>query len=452
MPKRICVIDLPGLDRLLLDSIPTNSSLGKWLVGKQICGLTPSFPAVTCSVQATLTTGQPPARHGIVANGIATYRSPADQALVDASSFADYRRNVSFWEQSNQFLDCPRFWQDSTGKSRWKTAILFMQNSMPGFAGDLRPAADIVLTPKPEHGPDGKITSLCWSQPADLVKRLFSQLGPFPLMNYWGPMAGLPSSQWIASAAASVWREYQPQLQWVYVPHLDYDFQRFGPESAQARKAVADVSGALDKLIDSVLNDNGQIVLLSEYAMRPVSSSVAPNQLFAQHGLLTTRESADGAILDYEKSSAFAMVDHQVAHVYARDAATAKSARKVLEDAGAGSILSPIPHALRHRRAGDFVIVANPDSWFDYRWWTDPGKAPKFAGMVDIHRKPGYDPLELFWDRATNAISQNSSLIHGSHGMATPGQAVFVHDGIAGSLSDIIAATEVAGILGTMLG
>jgi hypothetical protein len=154
MSNRVCVIDLPGLSRKLLGAIPPSSALGKWLAIHPGVGLTPSFPAVTCSVQATLTTGVPPAKHGIVANGVATYRSGEDAGLVDASNFASYRREVSFWEQSNQFLQAPRFWQDDSGKSNWKTALLFFQNSMPGFGGELRPAADIVLTPKPDHGPD----------------------------------------------------------------------------------------------------------------------------------------------------------------------------------------------------------------------------------------------------------------------------------------------------------
>src|SRR5213078_4308341 len=141
---------------------------------------------------------------------------------------------------------------------------------MPGFAGMPKPAADIVLTPKPEHGPDGKLTSLLWSEPRELVGELFAQLGPFPLMNYWGPMASLPSSQWIINAAGYVWSKLRPQLQWTYVPHLDYDLQRFGPTSPQAQKAIADVSTALDDLITTIQADGGKLVVLSEYAMQDV--------------------------------------------------------------------------------------------------------------------------------------------------------------------------------------
>jgi predicted AlkP superfamily pyrophosphatase or phosphodiesterase len=237
---RVCVIDIPGLSQKLLNAVPANSSLGKWIGTQRVAGLTPSWPAVTCSVQATLTTGVPPERHGIIANGIATFRSEAEQRLVDPSNFLDYRRDVSFWEQSNQFVEAPRFWQDASGKSKWKTAMLFWQNCMPGFVEPLKPAADIVLTPKPEHGTDGKITSLLWANPRELVRDLFAQFGPFPLMNYWGPLAKIDSSRWIARAAAHVWATHAPQLQLVYVPHLDYDLQRFGPDSPQAILALAD--------------------------------------------------------------------------------------------------------------------------------------------------------------------------------------------------------------------
>ena len=154
-----------------------------------------------------------------------------------------------------------------------------------------RPAADIVLTPKPDHGPDGKLVNLCWSQPAELVPRLFKELGPFPLMNYWGPMAGIASSQWIAQAAAIVWREHNPQLQWVYIPHLDYDMQRFGPNSPQAKAAVRDAAAAIEPLVVEVMASGGRkIVLLSEYAMREVNSFLQPNLILQQEGLLTTRQ------------------------------------------------------------------------------------------------------------------------------------------------------------------
>ncbi len=427
MPNRLCVIDVPGLSRELLPEIPADSTLGKWIATQRVVGLTPSFPAVTCSVQATLTTGKNPSEHGIISNGIPTFRSADDQNLIDASNFAANRREISFWEQSNQLLDVPRFWQDESGKSRWKTALLFFQQSMPGFAGKLKPAADIVLTPKPDHGPDGKLTSLCWSAPQDLVPRLFKELGPFPLMNYWGPMAGIASSQWIAKAAAIVWREHAPQLQWVYIPHLDYDLQRFGPNSPQAKAAVRDAAGAVEPLVIEILNSRGKLLLLSEYAMRQVNRAVRPNLILKEEGLLLTKQTPDGWVVDFERSSAFVLVDHQIAHVYAKSAEELNTLAQLLKVEGVNSV-EPPDKELYHRRAGDLILTAGPNAWFDYRWWDDPAEAPKFARTVDIHRKPGYDPLELFWDRAANAVSQNAALVHGSHGAVREAEAVCIGD------------------------
>ncbi|HEX4056489.1 MAG TPA: nucleotide pyrophosphatase/phosphodiesterase family protein [Tepidisphaeraceae bacterium] len=445
MSSRVCVIDMPGLSRELLGEIPPGCAVGRWLAGQRVLGLTPSFPAVTCSVQATLTTGVEPEKHGMIANGLPTFRSADDRALVDASNFAEFRRQISFWEQSNQFLEVPRFWQDSSGKSRWKTALLFFQNSMPGFAGAARPAADIVLTPKPDHGPDGKLVNLCWSQPAELVPRLFKELGPFPLMNYWGPMAGIASSQWIARAAAIVWREQTPQLQWVYVPHLDYDMQRFGPNSPQAKAAVRDAAMAIEPLVAEVLASRGKIVLLSEYAMRPVDSFLQPNSVLEQEGLLFTRQTPDGRLVDFDRS-AFVMVDHQIAHVYAQTAEEIDSLARVLDLEGVQAVLREPAAGIRHRRAGDLILLAEPGTWFDYRWWSRPEDAPAFAKTIDIHRKPGYDALELFWDRSTNGVSQNPALVRGSHGIVTPGEAVIVGD-LGGAQEKVVAASDVARIV-----
>jgi predicted AlkP superfamily pyrophosphatase or phosphodiesterase len=453
MANRVCVLDIPGLSRELLVNVPSSSALGKWLDKSSVVGLTPSWPAVTCSVQATLTTGLSPEQHGIVANGLPTFRSSDDQALVDSSNFAEYRKQVSFWEQSNQILQAPRFWQDTNGRSRWKTAMLFFQNSMPGFHGQPKLAADIVLTPKPDHGPDGKLVSLCWSEPKELIPQLFKEFGFFPLMNYWGPMAGIAASQWIASAAARVWQSHQPQLQLTYIPHLDYDLQRFGPHSPQAIKAVQDVSAALEPLVQAVLNDGGKLVLLSEYAMREVKSAIQPNLLFAKAGLLKTRTTSDGVLIDYQQSDAVAMVDHQIAHVYVRSEEAAQAARDLLRKVGALVMARGDLHRihLNHRRAGDLLAVAPEDGWFDYRWWSEESAAPVFAGTVDIHRKPGYDPLELFFDPPNKRISFNTALVRGSHGIVREGEAVLAGD--ADSLpTTTVKATEVASLLQRMLG
>ena len=421
MSSRVCVIDLPGLSKDLLKYVPAESALGKWLPGKSVAALNPSWPAVTCSVQATLTTGTPPSTHGIIANGIPTFRSIEDQGMVDTSNFADYRKQISFWEQSNQFVQAPRFWQDSNGNSKFKTALLFFQHCMPGFHGTPKPSADIVLTPKPDHGPDGKLTGLCWSNPPELVPMLFKELGFFPLMNYWGPMASIPASAWIAKAAAIVWQKYSPQLQMTYVPHLDYDLQRFGPESDQAKKAVVDVANALDPLISAVLGDGGKLVVLSEYSIASVTRAIPINRMLKAAGLLKTRSTPDGNLIDYDNSDAFAMVDHQIAHVYLKAGASPDAVRKALASEPKIQIRNK-SEGLDHPRAGEMQMQAAVGSWFDYRWWETYEPAPVFATMVDIHRKPGYDPLELFLEPGPRTITKDQTLIKGSHG-SVPGSA-----------------------------
>lgn len=445
--KRLCVIDLPGFSRDLLSAVPAESPLAGWLGRQRIASLDPSFPALTCSVQATLTTGTPPSEHGIIANGMATYRSAEDQALVDPANHAEHRCQVSFWEQSNQLLQRNRFWQDENGQSRWKTAMLFFQNAMPGFTADPKPAADIVITPKPEHGPNGETISLVWTNPRDLEARLTAELGPFPLMHYWGPLANLKSSQWIIQSAIAVWQNYQPQLQLVYIPHLDYDLQRFGPASPQAKQAVVDISHALTPLLETLRNDGAQILLLSEYAMEEVNRAIAPNRLFAEAGLLKTHQTDDGIVIDYANTPLFAMVDHQIAHIYANGEAALSQAARLLAEAGCDVLDRPKLAALQldHRRSGDLVAVAPQGGWFDYRWWQDPSQAPAFATTVDIHRKPGYDPLELFFDPATRQIIQDETRIRGSHGRKVAADAF-----IAGPETilpvDRVKMTDIAGI------
>ena len=232
-------------------------------------------------------------------------------------------------------------------------------------------------------------------------------------------MAGIASSAWIANAAAIIWRHYLPQLQLVYVPHLDYDLQRFGPDSPQAKKAVVDVSAALEPLLNQVQNDGGKIVLLSEYSIASVNRSIAPNRLLKSAGLLKTRQTPDGKLIDYENSDAFAMVDHQIAHVYLKPGSDRMAVERVLTSDTSIRILEK-SDGLSHPRAGQLQLQAAPGTWFDYRWWDAAEDAPSFAKMVDIHRKPGYDPLELFLEPGTRSTTQDATLIKGSHG-ATPG-------------------------------
>jgi Type I phosphodiesterase / nucleotide pyrophosphatase len=409
--KKTLVIHIPGLSAEVAARLLASGDVGHHLTQYKTLDFDPPWPAVTCTVQASLTTGLTPNDHGMIANGLPTYLSEADQDQTDPANHVGHRRRVSFWEQSNTLLDQPRFWS----AIKAKTAMLFFQQSMPGWSGQPRPAADLVITPKPEHGPDGRLTSLLWSNQPELLTTLQRSLGPFPLHHYWGPMAGLPSSRWIAAATLQVLQWAEPyDLVLSYLPHLDYDFQRFGPQSPQAANAVSELA----VLLAGIFAAGYQPILVGEYGIAPVHQSVAPNRLLLEAGLLTLKDRA----IDYHNSPAWAMCDHQAAHIYVRDPKWLSQADEILR---ASKLLEPTEgRTIRHRRAGQLQYQAVEGAWCDYRWWIRAEDAPTFAQTVDIHSKPGYDPLELFFAAPPVAgqipgppkITDDATKIKGSHG------------------------------------
>lgn len=395
---RVCVILVAGLDAAIVKH--PAATLATFPHRKTF---EPDFPAVTSTMQATLTTAVSARQHGITANGLYTHSQPALHANLDLSNYADYRKDVSFWEQSNNLLQHQRFWAGS-GK---KVAMLFLQNSMHG-------AADIVITPKPEHTPDGKTLTACWSNPPELYAKLVAKFGPFPLHNYWSPMAGLPSSQWIINAALHVWSEDQPDLQLVYVPHLDYNLQRLGPSHPAIAKELADVDAAIAPLVKLVRESGGIPVVVGDYGMYDVDTPLFPNLVLREAGLLKTKTDDKGKVyVDYAASEAFALCDHQVAHIFTR---SPMAATRVLKEKL--TALDNITH-MQTERAGAFTLVAKPNAWFAHDWWQHDGEKPLWQFTVDIHAKPGYDPRELFLDRERKCIAQDAKLVKGSHGRNT---------------------------------
>jgi hypothetical protein len=136
-------------------------------------------------------------------------------------------------------------------------------------------------------------------------------------------------------------------------------------------------------------------------------------------GFLKTHSTADGNLIDYDNSDAFAMVDHQIAHVYLKAGTNPDKVRQAFASERTIQIHEKA-NGLNHSRAGDLQLQAADGTWFDYRWWDPTEAAPVFAPTVDIHRKPGYDPLELFLEPGTRTITKDASLIKGSHG-SVPG-------------------------------
>jgi predicted AlkP superfamily pyrophosphatase or phosphodiesterase len=382
--KPLVVLNVVGMTPALLKYMPNLARLG-WQAE-----LGTVLPAVTCSAQATLLTGLTPAGHGIVGNGW---------------YFRDLGE-IHLWRQHNRLVG---------GEKLWETA----RRAHPGYTAAnicwwyaMGASTDITVTPRPIYHADGRKSPDCYVRPPGLHDELVGALGEFPLFQYWGPTAALPSSEWIVGAARKVLAEQRPDLLLVYVPHLDYDLQRFGPSSPQAIKAAADV----DRVLAPLLSDaaDATVVALSEYGLTDARRPVDINRALRAAGLLEVYSQAGMEYLDPWTSRAFAVADHQIAHVYVADPADLRRTRAVLEDLPGVDVLydrdAQASVGLDHERSGELVAVAEPDAWFTYYYWTDDARAPDFARGVDIHRKPGYDPAELFFDPADPLVKAKAGL------------------------------------------
>jgi predicted AlkP superfamily pyrophosphatase or phosphodiesterase len=339
-------------------------------------------PAVTCAVQATFMTGKLPREHGIVANGWL---------------FRDLME-VWLWRQSNRLVDGEKIWE--AGKRRdpaFTTANLFWWYNMGA-------THDIGVTPRPIYKSDGRKLPDCYTQPLELRDELTRELGAFPLFQFWGPGTSIVSSRWIADAALHVRRTRSPTLTLVYLPHLDYDLQRFGPDDPRVAKSLAEIDAVAGDLIADAERDGARIIVLSEYGISPVSTPIHVNRALRQAGLLSVRVEDGGELLDVPQSRAFAVADHQIAHVYVAEAGLVGEVKRIISALpGVEHVLDRSEQAafgLDHPRSGELVALARHDAWFTYYYWLDDRRAPDFAHLVEIHRKPGYDPVELFLDPA----------------------------------------------------
>ena len=400
MVKHVIILDIVGLESSHLSSnvIPNIANIAN--EGESF-KMEPVFPAVTCTVQASLLSGQYPNKHGIISNG-----------LYDKNNYT-----VSFWEQSSSLVQADRIWDIAKrqNNSSFKTAVLFGQNTMYC-------KADVVITPRPLHMEEGMIM-WCYSKPLGYYEALKQKHGEFNLSTYWGPLASYKSSKWIVQAACDTLENERPNLMFTYIPHLDYSVQRFGKNSNEVRedlKRADDLVGqVIQKTTDLGIKDDTRFIIFSEYGFNDVHSQVPLNRKLREAGLLSVRTINDREYIDFELSKAFAMVDHQIAHVYINDGYT-EQIKRVLENIeGIERVLSTEDKKtlnINHERSGDLIALANKDSWFTYYWWNDDTKAPDFARTVDIHRKPGYDPAELLIDPTTKSIPLNADRIRASHG------------------------------------
>jgi len=376
--RPLVVIDIVGLTPDLMgEHTPRLNGLVK---DGFMATMSDVFPAVTCTAQATMLTGKLPREHGIVANGW-YFRDLAE---------------VMLWRQSNQLVQAEQVW-DTLRRDRrdFSCAQIFWWFNM--YAN-----VDYSITPRPIYPADGRKLPGLYSGPADLQERLQAVLGDFPLFNFWGPASDIRSSRWIAAAAREVFRAHRPSLQFVYLPHLDYNLQRLGPRHPDIAADVAAIDAVAGELIEYLRGEGAEIMVVSEYGIETATGHVNINQRLREQGYIAVRETLGWELLDAGASRAFAVADHQVAHVYVRDPADLGKVARLLEQTpGIERVLGNEEKAawgLDHARSGELVAVAEPGHWFTYYYWLDEAKAPDFARTVDIHRKPGYDPVELFLD------------------------------------------------------
>ena len=342
-------------------------------------------PAVTCTVQATLATGLPPSGHGAVANGW---------------YFRDLKE-VLLWRQPNSLLQGEKIWD--AGKARdpgFTCAKMFWWYNMYS-------TADYSATPRPMYPADGRKIPDHYAHPPELHDELDAKLGRFPLFTFWGPTASIRSSAWITDATLHVMETRRPTLTLTYLPHLDYDLQKFGPDldHPEVRQSLRDIDALVGKLVAAADAEGRRVLVVSEYGITPVRDAIHINRALREAGLIAVRPEEHGReILDAGASAAFAMSDHQLAHVYVNDRARLAEVKALIEGLDGVEAVwddeGKRANGLDHPRSGELVAISRPDRWFSYYYWLDEAKAPDFAPTVDIHRKPGYDPVELFLDPA----------------------------------------------------
>ena len=333
------------------------------------------LPAVTCSAQASMLTGKLPQEHGIVGNGW-LYRDTME---------------VRFWQQSNRLIQAEPVYA-TLQRHGIRTAKLFWWFNQGA-------AVDLAVTPKPHYGADGSKAFDVQSYPEEWAHQLVAKLGKFPFPSFWGPMAGFPCTQWIGRCAAEVLGVARPDLTLVYLPHLDYEPQRLGPNSSDWKKLVGELDAACEPVLDAAKKIGAAVWIVNEYTHVQVEQPIYLNRILRQAGFLVARDGPFGEQLETYASDAFAVCDHQVAHVYTN--AATKVRDLIAQQLGVDRVYIGDERAeigLNHPRAGDLVVLAKPNAWFAYPFWLDDRRAPDYARTVDIHRKPGYDPCELFFD------------------------------------------------------
>jgi len=407
------VIDIVGLSASLIGE--HTPFLKQYIATRQLTSISPLLPAVTTSVQSTYLTGEWPSEHGIVGNG-----------WYDRTDC-----EVKFWKQSNKLVQGEKIWDRAKKEDpAFTCANMFWWYNMYS-------SVDYSVTPRPNYLADGRKMPDCYSHPAGLREELQKELGQFPLFKFWGPGADITSTQWIADASVYTDKKYNPTLTLIYLPHLDYGLQKWGQDLSKIGKDLGEVDKVVEQLVKHYTAAGARIVLLSEYGITNVNQPIHLNRVLREQGLLAVRVERGLELLDAGASRAFVVADHQVAHVYINDPAVSQQVRKIIEGVPGVELMldreAQKQYHIDHERAGDLVLMADEKSWFTYYFWLDDTKAPDYARVVDIHKKPGYDPVELFMTSKARAgykllrkkagfryvmdvIPLDATLVKGSHG------------------------------------
>lgn len=438
------VIDIIGLSTSLIGE--HTPFLKKYIEEKGSNTITPMLPALTTSVQSTFITGKWPAEHGIVGNGW--------YDRIDSE--------IKFWKQSNKLVLAEKIWE------RAKKIDPSFTTSKICWWYNMYSTVDYSVTPRPNYLADGRKLPDCYSHPAELRDELQKELGQFPLFKFWGPATDITSTQWIADAAVYTDKKFDPTLTLIYLPHLDYCLQKYGQAMSLISKDLLDIDKVVEQLVIHYKAKGARIILLSEYGITNVDRPVHLNRELRQNGFLEIRTERGLELLDPGASKAFAVADHQVAHIYINDPAVTSQVKQVVKKIpGVQLVLDKEEqkaYHVDHERSGDLVVMADERSWFTYYFWLDDARAPDNARIVDIHKKPGYDPVELFMTSKLRAgykllrkklgfryvmdiIPLDASLVKGSHGRlesATKFHPVLVADQLKGQQ---LKATDVYNII-----
>lgn len=411
--KKTVVIDVVGLSSNLIGQ--HTPFIAEYSRKNHLQNIAPMLGAVTTPTQSTYLTGKWPDQHGIVGNG-----------WYDREDC-----EIKFWKQSNKLVHGEKIWEKAKSiNPSFTCANMFWWYNMYS-------SADYSVTPRPNYLADGRKIPDCYSYPADLRDMLQEKLGQFPLFQFWGPGANILSSKWIAEASMITDDKYDPTLTLIYLPHLDYCLQKFGPDFSVIGKELNEIDELVRQLVTFYEKKNAEIIILSEYGIAPVNNPIHINRILREAGLINIRVERGLELLDAGASKAFGVADHQVAHIYVNDPSVLNKVKEIFQRTNGIQLVldreAQEEYHFGHERSGDLVLMASDKSWFTYYFWLDDQKAPDYARSVDIHKKPGYDPVEMFMTSKLRAgykllrkkaglryvmdvIPLDAALIKGSHG------------------------------------